>query len=160
MTTFKYGNGDNLTVDVITNGDTYIIGNGNNDTVNAGNSSLDTIILGNGNVYSGGISTIKIGNGNDTIHVGTADTVTVGTGQDSFVFDQTVAGTIGAVTINHFDPSKDVIVLTQTLVPGQNVLPAHDDANGNAVVTVVPGDTITLVGVHSSALHASDFQFV
>ena len=30
MTTFKYGNGDNLTVDVITNGDTYIIGNGNN----------------------------------------------------------------------------------------------------------------------------------
>ena len=114
-------------------------------------------------VYSGGISTIKIGNGNDTIHVGTADTVTVGTGQDSFVFDQTVAGTIGAVTINHFDPSKDVIVLTQTLVPGQNVLPAHDDANGNAVVTGVPGDTfdtITLVGVHSSALHASDFQFV
>jgi hypothetical protein len=36
-------------------------------------------------------------------------------------------GAIGAVTINHFDPSKDVIVLTQTLVPGQNVLPAHDD---------------------------------
>ena len=129
--------------------------------VNTINGSNNTITLGDGNndtVYSGGISTIKIGNG-PPIHVGTADTITVGTGQDSFVFDQTVAGTIGAVTINHFDPSKDVIVLTQTLVPGQNVLPAHDDANGNAVVTVVPGDTITLVGVHSSALHASDFQF-
>ena len=114
---------------------TITLGNGAGDMVSAVGIH-NTITLGNGNndtVYSGGISTIKIGNGNDTIHVGTADTVTVGTGQDSFVFDQTVAGTIGAVTINHFDPSKDVIVLTQTLVPGQNVLPAHDDANGNAV---------------------------
>src|SRR5262249_46112056 len=45
-------------------------------------------------------------------------------------------------------------------VPTQNVLPAHD-VNGNAVITVDnSGDTITLVGVHSSALHASDFHFV
>jgi hypothetical protein len=28
MTTFKFGNGDNLSVTVNTNGDTYILGNG------------------------------------------------------------------------------------------------------------------------------------
>ena len=32
MATFKFGNGDNLLVNVNTNGDTYIAGNGNNDT--------------------------------------------------------------------------------------------------------------------------------
>ena len=145
--------------------DTIILGNGDNDAAFIQNSRDCTITLGNGNndtVFSGGLfSRITVGNGNDTIHVGMGNTVTVGKGQDSFVFDQTTAGNIGAVTINHFDPNKDVIVLTQTLVPGQNVLPAHDDANGSAVVTVDnSGDTITLVGVHSSALHASDFQFV
>jgi Ca2+-binding RTX toxin-like protein len=93
--------------------------------------------------------------------VGTNDTVTVGKGQDTFIFDQTTAGSIQAVKITGFDPSKDVIQLTTTLVPSQNVLPTHDDAQGNAVITVDnSGDTITLVGVHSSALHASDFHFV
>jgi len=53
-----------------------------------------------------------------------------------------------------------VIVLQTALVPTKNVLPAHD-VNGNAVITVDnSGDTITLVGVHSSALNASDFHFV
>jgi CheY-like chemotaxis protein len=39
---------------------------------------------------------------------------------------------------------------------------AHDDVHGNAVVTFPNDgrDQITLVGVHSSDLHASDFQFV
>jgi hypothetical protein len=37
----------------------------------------------------------------------------------------------------------------------------HDNAQGNAVVTVDnAGDTITLVGVHSADLHPSDFHFV
>jgi hypothetical protein len=36
----------------------------------------------------------------------------------------------------------------------------QDNAQGNAVITVDnAGDTITLVGVHSSALHPSDFHF-
>ena len=72
------------------------------------------------------------------------------------MFDQTTAGNIGAVTINHFDPSKDVIVIQKTLATSVT----EQDVGGNAVVTVAPGDTITLVGVHSSALHASDFHFV
>jgi len=158
------GSGD---PDSLGTGNTVTLGNGD-DTVTA--AASNRIILGNGDdtVFAGANDAVTLGNGKDTIHVGMNDTVTVGKGQDSFVFDQTVAGNIGAVTINGFNPSKDVIQLTTTLVPGQNVLPAHDDANGNAVITVdtfVSGkvtvaETITLVGVHSSALNASDFHFV
>jgi hypothetical protein len=37
----------------------------------------------------------------------------------------------------------------------------HDDAHGNAVIAVDnAGDTITLMGVHSSQLQPSDFHFV
>jgi hypothetical protein len=37
----------------------------------------------------------------------------------------------------------------------------HDNAQGNAVVTVDNlGDTITLVDVHASELHPSNFHFV
>ncbi len=77
-------------------------------------------------------------------------------GHDSFVFQQTAAGSIGAVTIKHFDPNKDVITLSNKFAS----LSYQDDSHGNAVITVhSAGDTITLVGVHSSALHASDFHF-
>jgi hypothetical protein len=82
--------------------------------------------------------------------------------QDVFVFDgpfQGAPGGIGAVTINGFNPTKDVIQIQQSLATTFN---ATDDVHGNAVVTF-PNDTkdsITLVGVHSSALHTSDFQFV
>ena len=34
-----------------------------------------------------------------------------------------------------------------------------DNANGNAVITLGAGETITLVGVDASALSASDFAF-
>ena len=145
--------------------DTISLGNGNNDVVNDGGGIFDKITLGNGNndtVFGGPHSTITVGNGNDTIHVGFSDTITVGKGQDSFVFDQVPADgphLIGAVTINHFDPSKDVIVIQKALATSFN---AQDDAHGNAVITFNGDtqDTITLVGVHSSALHASDFHFV
>jgi Ca2+-binding RTX toxin-like protein len=135
--------------------------------------------LGNGNndtVFSGGFDTVTVGNGNDTVHVGTNDTVTVGTGHDVLAFDwnpqsavspldqgpdQSKPGGIGVVTITGFDATKDVIVLQQTLATDFSHL-NFQDVSGNTVVTI-QGDTldqITLVGVHSSALHASDFQFV
>src|SRR5208337_270252 len=114
---------------------------------------------GNGDVVSdshGGGNTITLGNGNDTIYVGNSDTITVGKGQDSFVFQQTTPGNIGAVTINHFNPSKDVITLSSQLT---TAVTYHDNSQGNAVVTVDnnSSDTITLVGVHSAALHTTDF---
>ena len=137
------------------------LGDGAGDVVNASGSSNDIIALGNGNndkVFGGDSNTITVGNGNDTIHVGFANTVTVGTGQDNFVFDQTAPGTIGAVTINGFDPSKDVIVMQHTL-PTFSV---QDDVHGNAVITFAGdnSDAITLMGVHASSLHSSDFQLV
>jgi Ca2+-binding RTX toxin-like protein len=163
-------------------GDQITVGNGKNDAVVSGGGSTisvgdgdgavvwtggqDQITVGNGNndtVFSQfGYNTITVGNGNDTIHVATNDTVAVGKGQDVFVFDsffEKQPGGIGAVTITGFNPSKDVIVIQQTLATS---FAAHDDVHGNAVVTFPNDgqDHITLVGVHASDLHASDFQFV
>jgi hypothetical protein len=157
------GSNDTITLgggnDSVTAGPNSIITlGGGNDSVTAGPNS--TIKLGNGGdtVTSGGNSTITVGNGNDTIYVGKNDTVTVGTGQDSFVFQQTAVGNIGAVTINHFHPSNDLITLPSQLAAAFSY---QDNAQGNAVITVDnAGDTITLVGVHSSALHPSNFHFV
>jgi Ca2+-binding RTX toxin-like protein len=143
--------------------DTIILGNGAGDVVNPPVHS--TIILGNGaddvvnpNIFGNDENSITVGNGNDTIYVGFADTITGGKGQDSFVFNQTTPGLIGAVTINHFNPSKDVITLSSQLT---TTVSYHDNSQGNAVITVDnnTSDTITLVGVHSAALHPSDFHF-
>jgi len=94
----------------------------------------------------------------------------VGKGQDIFFFDwnpvtggpdQSVPAGIGQVTITGFNPSKDVIVLQQALATDFSHL-TFTPVNGNTVVTI-NGDTldqITFVGVHSSDLHQSDFQFI
>jgi hypothetical protein len=78
------------------------------------------------------------------------------TRHDTFIFDQTTPGSIGAVTINHFDPAHDVIQIQSALAAA--VTPV-DDSHGNAVIAV-GGGTITLADVHASALKASDFHFV
>jgi hypothetical protein len=79
-------------------------------------------------------------------------------GQDSFVFEQTPPGSVGAVTVTGFDPNKDSFTFSNQLTTSVSY---HDNAQGNAVVTVDnAGDTITLMGVHSSQLHSSDFHFV
>ena len=131
--------------------------------MNADNSSYDTITLGNGagDAVSAQNSLgdyITVGNGDDTIYAGQNTTITVGTGHDSFVFEQTTPGMIGAATITGFDPAKDVITFSNQLTSSVSY---HDNAQGNAVITVDnAGDTITLVGVHASDLHPSDFHFV
>jgi hypothetical protein len=124
-------NSSNINDDLV---NSITLGDGNNDTVYGG--GFDTITLGNGNndtVFSGGLfSRITVGNGNDTIHVGQNDTVTVGKGQDSFVFDapsQNGQFGIEHVTINGFDPSKDVIKLQSFFFNGLQT-PA-DDGHGN-----------------------------
>ena len=82
--------------------------------------------------------------------------MTVGTGHDSFIFEQTTPGNIGAVTVNHFDPDKDIFTFSSQLTTSVSY---HDNAQGNAVVTVAnSGDTITLVG--ASELHPSNFHFI
>jgi hypothetical protein len=74
------------------------------------------------------------------------------------VFQQTAPGQIGAVTVTGFNPNKDSFTFSNQLTTSVSY---HDDSHGNAVVTVDnAGDTITLMGVHSSQLHPSDFHFV
>ena len=165
--TVSVGNGNGDTADIYSGNNTITFGNGNGDAVDivAGNS--DNITLGNGNgdvVNDFGLgqlttgNTITVGNGNDTIYVGNSDTITVGAGHDSFIFEQTTPGDIGAVTINHFQPSLDVITLFSQMTAAVSY---QDNAQGNAVITVGnAGDTVTLLGVHSSALQASNFRFV
>src|SRR5262249_55958617 len=126
-----------------TSNSTVSLGNGNNDTVNATFAPA---------------ATITVGNGNDTIYVGRDNTITVGTGHDSFIFEQTTPGNMGAATITGFDPHKDSFTFSNQLTTSVSY---HDNAQGNAVVTVDnSGDTITLVGVHASELHPSNFHFV
>jgi len=123
------------------NQSTITLGNGAGDTVSY--QGADNIItLGNGNddmvtlpfgAFTGSDNTITVGNGNDTIYVGSSDTVTVGTGKDSFVFEQRSPGLIGAVTINHFNPSNDVITILSQLTTAVSY---HDNSQGSAVITV------------------------
>jgi hypothetical protein len=161
-------------------GDNVTVGNGDNDQLIITNGLDNIVTVGNGNndvVFCPIASVITVGNGNDTIHVGLNTAVTVGTGHDILAFDwnpqssspplnqsidQSKPGGIGHVTITGFNPSKDVIVLQQAL-ENTNPLSVQDDpVTGNAVITFNGEtlDTITLVGVHSSALHASDVHFV
>jgi hypothetical protein len=99
-----------------------------------------------------------VGNGNDTIYAGQNTAITVGTGHDSFVFEQTAPGSIGATVVTGFNPNKDSFTFSNQLT---TFVSYQDDAHGNAVITVDnAGDTITLVGVHASELHPSDFHFV
>ena len=158
-TTITLGNGAGDVVNTV--GSTIFLGDGAGDVVNV-LGSIITVGNGNGDVVnSAGDNTITVGNGNDTIYVGSDDNITVGTGHDAFVFKQTTPGNIGAVTINHFDPGKDVITLSNNF---KSTVSYQDDSHGNAVITIdtsAPSgpDTITLVGVHSAALHPSDFHF-
>ena len=186
--TITLGNGAGDKVTLIIGGSTagdpganVTVGNGNNDQLIITNGLDNIVTVGNGNndvVFCPLGSVITVGNGNDTIHVGLNSAVTVGTGHDILAFDwnpqsslplnqgfgvdQSKPGGIGHVTITGFNPSKDVIVLQQAL-ENTNPLSVHNDpVTGNAVITFNGDtqDTITLVGVHSSALHASDVHFV
>ncbi|PWJ86108.1 VCBS repeat-containing protein [Mesorhizobium loti] len=86
------------------------------------------------------------------------DVLTGSSGNDLFVFSQP----IGADTVHSFDAAADQIDLI-----GYNGLAdfadlqTHiaDDAHGNAVITLGDGQSITLDGVHSGALTASNFVF-
>ncbi|RUT96036.1 adhesin, partial [Mesorhizobium sp. USDA-HM6] len=86
------------------------------------------------------------------------DVLTGSSGNDLFVFSQP----IGNDMVHSFDAAADQIDLIgysgfQSFADVQ----AHtaDDANGNAVITLGDGQSITLDGVHSSALGAGNFAF-
>ena len=79
-------------------------------------------------------------------------------GNDLFVFAQP----IGNDTISNFNAATDKIDLVGfTNIASYSDIAGHitTDASGDAVITIAPGETITLHGVDAAALTASDFVF-
>ena len=166
--TITVGNG-NFTEVLVSGGtgdsnDDIVAGNGNDTFFVAENS---TVKVGNGNdtLYLGADVTATLGSGTDVIWVGFGNSVSVGTsgtGQDTFVFEQTTPGTIGAVSITHFNTASGVIDLESALGYSSfaALSPHITETHGNAVITLdSSGDTITLVGVNATHLQASNFHF-
>lgn len=131
-------------------GHNAIFGLGGNDWIDGGS--------GNDKLYGdAGNDTIIGGAGNDHIYSGTGDdTIWLGSGRDVFHFapgEQTA-------TIHDFEAGQDRIDLSGfSGVTAQNYQSLlHDTANG-LVIDPGSGDQITLVGLDSSDVKASDFLF-
>ncbi|WP_456660830.1 beta strand repeat-containing protein [Bradyrhizobium sp. JR3.5] len=78
-------------------------------------------------------------------------------GHDLFVFSKP----IGNDFVHSFEVSSDVIDLISYGWQSFADVQAHtaDDASGNAVITLIDGQTITLDGVHAADLTAANFEF-
>ena len=169
-TTIKLGNG----ADTVTAGDNALILLGNGaDNATAGLDS--TIKLGNGGdtVMAGANSIVTVGNGNDTVTVGANSTVTLGNGADTVTAISSLidggnghdsfvcTGSFGLDTIANFGPQHDNIVLAQAMFANFAAVQSHmAQVGSNTVITYDPADVITLTGVKTSSLLASDFHFV
>ena len=102
-----------------------------------------------------------------SMKTGGDDVLIGGTGNDVYfygdegIFDASVCGND---TITDFQAGAglgDVILFsTSTFADFAAVQAATMDVMGNAVITLSPGNTITLMGVTESMLVADDFQFV
>ena len=78
---------------------------------------------------------------------------------DNFVFN---FANVGQATVSNFHADTDVVEVKASLFSNlQAILDAtHDDANGNAVVTLDNHDSITLTGVAKAQLQPTDFHLV
>jgi hypothetical protein len=118
-----------------------------------------------GTKADGSTATIKLADNVEVYPVGSPifawsgdDFLTGSSGKDQFVFAQP----IGHDTIFNFNPGQDQIDLIgyagfSNFDDVQSQLTA--DANGNAVITLADGQTITLNGVAATSLSASNFMF-
>lgn len=137
--------GDTGTNDVIRGGegnDTVFAGAGN-DSLNGGE--------GNDNLFSGGGSdTVDGGNGADTLWGGGGDDrFTGGAGADLFVF----ASGHGDDVVTDFNVAEDVLRLSGTttdFTDADSVLAASSIVQGNLVIDLGGGDSLTLVGLQLS----------
>jgi hypothetical protein len=85
-----------------------------------------------------------------------ADTLTGAGGNDLFVFAQP----IGNDVIYNFNVASDVVDLVNFSGVGSfSNIQLTNDANGNAVITLSSGETITLKGVAAASLTANNFVF-
>ncbi len=105
---------------------------------------------------AGSNSTIKLGNGADTV-MAISSLINGGNGHDSFVF----TGSFGQDTITNFSPLNDNIVLAHAMFANFGAVQGDmTQVGANTVITYDPADVITLTGVKTSSLQASDFHFV
>jgi hypothetical protein len=164
-------------------GDTITLGDGR-DTITAGPSATVTAGNGNDTVAAGANSVIQLGIGNDTISAGTSDTITIDSGKDIIEYNGltpaftvpaslTVAEehstalpiTLGPPALGHevvsgFNPFIDVITLDTADFADFAAVKAHASQVGpDTVVTLDPGDTITLKNVALSSLSPKNFTF-
>ena len=134
---------------------TITLGNGA-DTVTAGANSVITLGNGADNVTAGSDSTITLGNGADTV-TAISSLINGGSGQDSFIF----TGSFGQETITNFGPQHDNIVLAHAMFANFNAVQSDmTQVGANTVITYDPANSITLTGIKTSRLLASDFHFV
>jgi Ca2+-binding RTX toxin-like protein len=94
--------------------------------------------------------------GNPIFAVSADDHLTASSAADLLVFAQPIANDV----IHNFDTAADKIDLIGFAgVSGYADLSIADDANGNAVITLANGSTITVLGVHAADLGAANFEF-
>ena len=93
--------------------------------------------------------------GNPIFAVSADDHLTASSGADLLVFAQPIAHDV----IHNFDAAADKIDLIGFGVNSFAGLSIADDANGNAVITLGSGSTITVLGVAAASLGAANFQF-
>jgi Ca2+-binding RTX toxin-like protein len=109
-----------------------------------GGAGNDTLVAGPG-------IQVLIGGPNDTL------TAPLILGVDTFAF----APNFGMHTINHFSPILDRIELPKSEFANFAAVQSDmQQVGANTVITYDAADVITLIGVHASSLHASDFQFL
>jgi Ca2+-binding RTX toxin-like protein len=140
-----------LTVTITNPGVVYLPGTDGNDTLTAGNNPT-VLDGGNGNdTLTGGIYADALigGHGNDTM--------TGGNGPDTFVFGPN----FGNDVITGFKPNTDAIQFDHSLFANFAAVRAHAASDGHdTVIKYDANETITLLGVALSSLHANDFFFV
>jgi Ca2+-binding RTX toxin-like protein len=94
--------------------------------------------------------------GNPIFAISADDHLTGSSAADLFVFAQPIAKDF----VHNFDVSEDKIDLVGfDGVNNYADLSIADDANGNAVITLVSGATITVMGVAAANLSAANFEF-
>jgi hypothetical protein len=141
---------------------------GGNDVLDGsyGNETL----YGDARVYTPA-SPGSIKGGKDTLIAGPNDQLWGGPNNDTFKFAPAtgVYQHLGSVTVEDFNQGNKAVGSATTEHDVLNVHPyafanwnalhalISDNADGNAVVHLAPTDSVTLVGVHTAALHASDF---
>ena len=102
-----------------------------------------------------GNDTVVGGNGPDVLIGGVGDILTGGSGPDVFLFRPH----FGANAVTDFDSHNDSIQFDKSLfTSGADILANHaTDTAAGVVISDGAGDTVMLIGVHTSQLSAGNF---